>query len=864
MLNFNLIAVMKKFLKSLVLFAAAAMALTSCENEGLNEGITENNTFTLSFTADVPQTRTSVAIDGNAANFAWSVDAEGNLTDRVIFLQTQDANDKVNTKYSDAEESSIEEGVATFVTDFAAVENVTLYNYCAIYPETATSNPTSLESVKVTLPASQNITEGSYDPKADLMMSKLITEVEAKDGHGGNLEFTRLAAIGKMVLKGVTADEEIQSVKLTFTDKVLNGDVTLDFINGTATYAAEGNNNVEVKGAMVAEASNDIFFTCFPGTYSGAYRVDVTTDVATYYKEGNLTKDLVFSAGDVTIFGATVSNRQASNIKTYTKVTKTNLADYSGNYLLVYEAGNVAFDGSLTTFDAVNNNFAVSISDNTIVGAHGGKAFTIAKVDGGYSVQSASGYYIGQTSYANDVVESEETVYVNTITINEDGTADVACTTTGGQVIIMYNNTSGQDRFRYYKEGSSQQAIALYRENGTGSDEELVKALESIEVSGQTTTFTVDDEWVFGGTVTAKYNDGTTADVTASADVDNSEVQLDTAGEYTVNVSYTEDEVTKEFSYTVTVSNAPVAGEEQTYTVSSFKEELGLSANTDISKPYSLGGGLFTLSASKGTAGATSTPAFNNSSDQLRVYKNGTTITLSSENTIVKVVFTFSGNYKHITGANVGSYDTASYTWTGSANSITFINEGTDQARITGMTITYLGAGGEGGETPDTPGTGDGGEGGESATYTESFSGITSQKTGYTTVLSYTSTDVQIGGSYIVWSGSCAQYVGNSGKAAVAFGKNTGSYIQTTVADGLTSLTINYILPFSDTQVNFVLNVNGEDVETKKVTGLSGAGATGSVEFTGLNYSGETIIKIHQGSVSTRSGIASIVWTNNN
>ncbi|MBR1957982.1 MAG: hypothetical protein IKA28_03160, partial [Tidjanibacter sp.] len=155
------------------------------------------------------------------------------------------------------------------------------------------------------------------------------------------------------------------------------------------------------------------------------------------------------------------------------------------------------------------------------------------------------------------------------------------------------------------------------------------------------------------------------------------------------------------FEYIVTVSEAGAAGEEQTYTVSSFKEELGLSANTNIEKPYSLGGGLFTLSASKGTAGATSIPAFNNTNDQLRVYKNGTTITLSSENTIVKVVFTFNGNYKHITGANVGSYDTASYTWTGSANSITFINEGTDQARITGMTITYLSAGGgEGGDTP--------------------------------------------------------------------------------------------------------------------------------------------------------------------
>ena len=39
---------------------------------------------------------------------------------------------------------------------------------------------------------------------------------------------------------------------------------------------------------------------------------------------------------------------------------------WDGDYLIVYEAGNVAFDGSLTAFDAANNTKAVTITDGKI------------------------------------------------------------------------------------------------------------------------------------------------------------------------------------------------------------------------------------------------------------------------------------------------------------------------------------------------------------------------------------------------------------------------------------------------------------------------------------------------------------------
>lgn len=79
------------------------------------------------------------------------------------------------------------------------------------------------------------------------------------------------------------------------------------------------------------------------------------------------------------------------------------------------------------------------------------------------------------------------------------------------------------------------------------------KALSSISVDGQTTIFTKDDAFVFGGTVTATYNDETTADVTASATFTG--YDMSTTGEQTVTVSYTESGVTKTTTYTITVNS---------------------------------------------------------------------------------------------------------------------------------------------------------------------------------------------------------------------------------------------------------------------------------------------------------------------
>ena len=80
------------------------------------------------------------------------------------------------------------------------------------------------------------------------------------------------------------------------------------------------------------------------------------------------------------------------------------------------------------------------------------------------------------------------------------------------------------------------------------------KELQSITLSGQTTSLNRGSAFSFGGTVTAHYSDSSTADVTA--DTTFSGYNMSTAGTYTVTASYTENGVTKTATYRLTVNKA--------------------------------------------------------------------------------------------------------------------------------------------------------------------------------------------------------------------------------------------------------------------------------------------------------------------
>lgn len=217
-------------------------------------------------------------------------------------------------------------------------------------------------------------------------------------------------------------------------------------------------------------------------------------NVATIDEDGNIT---LVAAGETTI---TATSDETSEFKAgeasyvlvvegepvpaeevqYQLVTSTEDIT-SGKYLIVYapEDGEaVAFDGSLAKFDAASNTQGVTI-ENDVITTDQAIYFNIDVENG--TLQSASGFYIGQTVNSNGLKQSEDaTAYTNTFAIDEDGYAVISVAVGENTLTMRYNKASDQLRFRYYKSG--QQPIYLF------------KAVDQVE--GETVPVTISDaQW---------------------------------------------------------------------------------------------------------------------------------------------------------------------------------------------------------------------------------------------------------------------------------------------------------------------------------------------------------------------------------
>ena len=128
---------------------------------------------------------------------------------------------------------------------------------------------------------------------------------------------------------------------------------------------------------------------------------------------------------------------------------------WDGNYLIVYENENKAFDGSLETLDATYNTISVNITNNKIAynSVTKNAIFSIANIKGTeYSIQSASGYYIGRATNSNGLDSNKLSSYSNTISLS-NGNVTIKATVTR---YLSFNTANDQKRFRYLSSGTVQ------------------------------------------------------------------------------------------------------------------------------------------------------------------------------------------------------------------------------------------------------------------------------------------------------------------------------------------------------------------------------------------------------------------------
>ena len=179
----------------------------------------------------------------------------------------------------------------------------------------------------------------------------------------------------------------------------------------------------------------------------------------------------------------------------YKKISSNNELE-TGEYLIVCEGQNVAFDGSLETLDAVNDIIQVTISDNTIASDEKTDAATFTiDASTGY-IKSKSGFYIGSansaTSTSNGLKQNAEAkdFWNNDISFDADGNAIIIL---NGEMALRFNASESQMRFRYYKNnGGTQQLIQLYKKVTTSEGGSSTEVIERTVMWKATATTGID------------------------------------------------------------------------------------------------------------------------------------------------------------------------------------------------------------------------------------------------------------------------------------------------------------------------------------------------------------------------------------
>lgn len=282
--------------------AAAAMGLTACQNnfEEANS-VKVNNSVVVSFVAE--PTKTTVDTSGETPLFSW----DENETFAVL-EQTDALAAASEVTYNKVD------GKANIDAKFTVNEGHDEYKYVAVYPESGYVAAESINAATLALPANQTMAEASYDPNADLMVSMVVTTA-AQPTEAKQMRFTRLAAVAKMTLKGLSLadDETVEKVVFVAEGKTLAGSVTTDLADPATLTAVEGSSSVTV----ATTSKNEVYFTVLPTTLAegDAYGVVVVTNKYQYAKKSAIPagKSLVFKAGMVTLFGVDMSSATASD-----------------------------------------------------------------------------------------------------------------------------------------------------------------------------------------------------------------------------------------------------------------------------------------------------------------------------------------------------------------------------------------------------------------------------------------------------------------------------------------------------------------------------------------------------------------------
>ena len=287
------------------------------------------------------------------------------------------------------------------------------HHFYAVYPAVEGTDFSDAPDVFTAVPEIQTPTATSFDPAADLMAATSTGDWRSLPASPIPMIWTRLTAHADITLKNLAldADETVQSIVLQGQNGAeLTGDVIIDLCN-TEEFVTAGVPRVTVLADNLSvDASGNLRFwvSIFPVELT-ELTVTVTTDKAVYRRSiQGISK--IFAQNTRNILGISMQGATKTPIapvgEYYVIVTQAQ-TDWTGDYLIVYEADNLVLDSD----GDQKTHASVSISDGKIP-YESAKAYNIRieKSGAGYSMKMGDNYYgLNSSSNALNVSTSDPT-----------------------------------------------------------------------------------------------------------------------------------------------------------------------------------------------------------------------------------------------------------------------------------------------------------------------------------------------------------------------------------------------------------------------------------------------------------------------
>lgn len=166
-------------------------------------------------------------------------------------------------------------------------------------------------------------------------------------------------------------------------------------------------------------------------------------------------------AFNVTVMATFVQGNANGN---FVKVTEAP-TDWSGEYILVYEQSSTT--GYVWTGVDVENCYVLKTITNNSIANDGLVTVTVAPMTGGYSVKVNGGENDGKYLFGKS--GENKLNFGTSPALNTFSFESNSVIMTSNTSVMRFNNTSGQNRFRYFKASTygSQQPIQLYKKSAT-------------------------------------------------------------------------------------------------------------------------------------------------------------------------------------------------------------------------------------------------------------------------------------------------------------------------------------------------------------------------------------------------------------